>query len=260
MADVFYPYRDESSQLLYQVVRREPKGFEIRDAGGKPLGEFPERTVLYRLPELLAADRRELAYVTEGEKDADRFAELRLLATTNPGGCRLGWKKEYTSDLSRRHVIVLADNDRPGARHAEQVEMSLRGNAESIAVLKLPRLRRAEDVSEWLDYRRGTRDELVNLANKLVRLAHPTPRSASAGGHQKRHRIFMSRTLDSSQRLLLLAIQHYSGDLRKLTAGDLADCTGLHRVTVQRLIAKLCQRSMLCRRGERLEVCWDHVI
>ena len=55
-----YPYRSEDSTLLFEVVRYEPKDFRPRRPDGKSgwiwnLDGTPR--VLYRLPELLAADR-----------------------------------------------------------------------------------------------------------------------------------------------------------------------------------------------------------
>lgn len=54
-----YDYRDERDELLFQVVRKTPKGFFQRrpnGAGGFINGLGDARRVLYRLPELLAAD------------------------------------------------------------------------------------------------------------------------------------------------------------------------------------------------------------
>ena len=54
-----YDYRDANGELLYQVVRFEPKGFAQRRPNGKGRWVWNlrgVRRVLYRLPELLAAD------------------------------------------------------------------------------------------------------------------------------------------------------------------------------------------------------------
>ena len=54
------------------------------------------RKVLYRLPELLAADPRETVFIVEGEKDADCLAGPGIVVTTNVGGAGKGkWKSEY---------------------------------------------------------------------------------------------------------------------------------------------------------------------
>jgi hypothetical protein len=124
-----YSYRDAVDQLLFQVVRFAPKDFRQRrprrpdDAPASlrqhgirfdadwvwtlerlepaPGTRCPKctgahravhavRPVLYRLPELLAADPTEPVYVVEGEKDVDALVALGLVATTNPGGAKRG--------------------------------------------------------------------------------------------------------------------------------------------------------------------------
>jgi hypothetical protein len=58
------------------VVRHDPKQFEILDARGRAVDPFPAVAVLYRLPELNAADPTDPVFVCEGEKDADRVRGL----------------------------------------------------------------------------------------------------------------------------------------------------------------------------------------
>ena len=87
-----YDYVDESSELLFQVLRyANPKTFKQRRPGTKhgewdwKLGDV--RRVLYRLPQLIAATpKRTPVFLVEGEKDADNLAGLGFTATTNPGG------------------------------------------------------------------------------------------------------------------------------------------------------------------------------
>ncbi|MBA7632893.1 hypothetical protein ES703_40449 [subsurface metagenome] len=60
-----YDYRDESGELLYQVVRYEPKDFRQRRPDGKGGWIWNlnnTRRVLYRLQELLTADKRQWVF------------------------------------------------------------------------------------------------------------------------------------------------------------------------------------------------------
>src|SRR5262249_22315106 len=68
-----YNYVDECGELLYQVVRYEPKDFRQRrpDGNGGWTWKLDERRVVYRWPELLKFPDGTV-FVTEGEKDADR--------------------------------------------------------------------------------------------------------------------------------------------------------------------------------------------
>ena len=236
-APVRHIYCDKRGRTKYTVVRHGNKQYELLDSRGRRIDEFPKSTVLYRLPELLRSDPHERVFVVEGEKDADRLAELGFIATTNPGGCKLGWKHEYSGCFSGRNVVIIVDNDKPGIRHAESVSSSLSHEAKSVVTIQLPRLKRAEDVSDWLDYRRGTCDELLKLVAAKTPTASPI---ALTGGkaHNQRDSIFQCN-LPATQRLLLLAIHHRSRSVSVPTANELSEMTGLHRVSIQRLLKKL---------------------
>ena len=147
-----YDYRDENSTLLYQVVRFDPKNFRQRQpkpGGGWAWSVKDVRKVLYRLPDVLAADPKRTVFVVEGEKDANRLADLGLVATTNVGGAGK-WRPEYNEHFRGRGVVVIADNDDPGRDHAQKVSQSLHGIAASIKILSLPGLPEHGDVSDWI--------------------------------------------------------------------------------------------------------------
>jgi putative DNA primase/helicase len=161
-----YDYRDEKGALLYQAVRYEPKGFSQRKPDGVGGWEYKlngVRRVPYGLPELLAAGPEQTVFVVEGEKDANRLAQLGLLATTNAGGAGK-WSAEFAEYLRGLHVVVIPDNDEPGEKHAKQIEQSLRGIAASVRILRPPNLPLKGDVSDWLDAGH-TADELRALAD-----------------------------------------------------------------------------------------------
>ena len=174
-----YDYQDRDDRLLFQVVRkRNPvtgaKTFlqrrpdpAARDGWTWNLNGVDR--VLYRLPELLAADPQRPVYFVEGEKDVDRLLERGLVATTNPMGAGK-WVKKYGRWLRGRSVVVIPDNDdrttQPpfaGQRHAHEVARSLVGVAASVRLLKLPDLPPKGDVSDWLDAG-GTPEQLEALA------------------------------------------------------------------------------------------------
>jgi len=86
-----YSYRDQDGVLLSQVLRFEPRRFSQRrpDGDGGWISNLDGvARVLYRYPELLAANPDRWVYVVEGEKDVESLAKAGLLATTNPGGAR----------------------------------------------------------------------------------------------------------------------------------------------------------------------------
>lgn len=161
-----FDYRDERGELLYQAVRREPgdngkrKDFrqrrpdpDARDGWSWKLGDV--RLVLYRLPELLAADPAAPVFIPEGERHVDRLRDLGLVATCNPMGAGK-WKAGdprhagFAEALRGRHVVLLPDNDSPGKQHATHVAIALGGVAASVRVLELPGLPAKGDVLDWL--------------------------------------------------------------------------------------------------------------
>ena len=162
-----YDYRDETGFELFQVVRFDPKDFRQRrpdpNVSSGWLWELGDvRRVLYRLPELLHADRAERVYIVEGERDVDRLWTIGLVATTNPQGAGK-WARTDRAALTGRHVVILHDNDEPGRRHALEVAQDLTGKAASVRILELQGLPPKGDVSDWLDAG-GTAEELQRLA------------------------------------------------------------------------------------------------
>jgi len=118
--------------------------------------------VLYRLPELLAADPAETVYLVEGEKCADALAAQGFLATTNLGGASQPWRDDYSAVLEGRRIVILPDNDDPGRQHANKIAKALEGRVASLNVMTLPGLPPKGDVVDWLDAG-GTREELERL-------------------------------------------------------------------------------------------------
>ena len=159
-----YDYTDEQGEVLYQVCRAMPKTFFQRrpDGNGGWIKNLDGvRRVLYRFPEVVAADESATVFVCEGEKDVDALRALGLVATTNSGGAGK-WRSEYNEALKGRHVVILPDNDQPGREHAEQVVKFLSGIAASVRIVKLPGLSEKGDVSDWLK-NGGTVEQLQEL-------------------------------------------------------------------------------------------------
>ena len=150
----------------YHNASGEPVGLAVRFDDGKggkevlpvrrngdgrwQLGATPEPRPLYRLPELLA-DGESTIYVVEGEKCADVARSIGLLATTSAGGCKAASKADW-SPLAGRSVVVLPDNDGPGAIYTEAVVAALHAlaNPATVRVANLPGLPEGGDFVDWL--------------------------------------------------------------------------------------------------------------
>lgn len=137
-----YPYTDAEGTLLFQVVRMDPKGFRQRRPDGSGGWEWNLKGVdskpLYKLPDVIrAVENVEAIWLCEGEKDAERLQVAihpQEVATTIPGGAGK-WRDEHTETLRGAIVTIVADNDAPGLKHAEQVRAALTGVADLVDVV-----------------------------------------------------------------------------------------------------------------------------
>jgi len=164
-----YDYRDETGQLLYQVVRYKPKDFRQRrlDEQGNWIWNLDgARRVLYRLPELLCSNKCEWVFIVEGEKDVDRLYKEGLTATTCPMGA-VKWEDNYSEFLNDRpKVAIIPDNDDSGRKHAKQIAQSLISVGVKPKIVELPELPEKGDVTDWLN-NGGTKEKLLELAEKV---------------------------------------------------------------------------------------------
>jgi len=138
--EAVYEYTDEAGELLYEVLRFPGKKFRQRrcDPETRELiwGLEGVHRVLYRLPEVVyAAGHGRTVYVTEGEKDVEALRGVGKVATCNSGGAG-SWKPGYAEYLRGAKVIIVADKDEPGLKHAADVARSLDGIAQSVHVVQ----------------------------------------------------------------------------------------------------------------------------
>jgi putative DNA primase/helicase len=142
-----YDYRDEHGELLYQVVRLEPKSFRQRrpDCNGGWIWKKHPRQVLYRLREVLEAP---IVFVVEGEKDVETLREWGFVATTNAGGAEAPWLPSFTESLRGREVIIIPDNDGPGLQRGARIARALLSHAARIILLEL---QDCKDITEWFE-------------------------------------------------------------------------------------------------------------
>ncbi len=151
-----YDYTDVTGRLLYQKLRYEPKDFSQRQPDGKGGWWYNlngVKKVLYRLPDVVTA---KIAFVVEGEKDADNLrdaliaAEIKdcVVTTTFDGAGH--WKAEYAPYFTGRMVVVLRDNDAKGKAHQQTICASVKPFAERVKAVDLPGLPEKGDVSDWL--------------------------------------------------------------------------------------------------------------
>lgn len=155
--EAVYDYADEAGGTLFQTVRLPGKRFrqrhydpdsEYADKDGWVWNLENVRRVVYRLPEVREGIRAGMRiYIVEGEKDVESLRSIGKVATCNPMGAGK-WRDEYSAQLEGAHVVIIADRDEPGRKHAEKVKESLEGKAQSIWMYQA---KVGKDVSEHLE-------------------------------------------------------------------------------------------------------------
>jgi 5S rRNA maturation endonuclease (ribonuclease M5) len=160
-----YNYTDEHGNVLYQVVRYQPKDFKQRrpDGCGGWTWRKSVRQVLYRLPEVLEAP---IVFVVEGERDVETLRKHGFVATTNAGGAKAHWASQYTDSLRGREVILIPDNDAPGRKRVLNIARALLGKVARLVVLQLED--GAKDVTEWFSQGHSELELITQLDNKEV--------------------------------------------------------------------------------------------
>ena len=157
-----YNYKDELGNLLYQVVRFNPKGFSQRrpDGNNEWIWNLKDiNPVLYHLPEIIQSTTPVM--IVEGEKDVENLRSLGFTATTSPMGAGK-WKASYDQYLKDKEVILVPDHDKPGYQHCRNIGQSLWGIASKIKWLELPDLEEKEDISDWIE-KGNTKEKLLQL-------------------------------------------------------------------------------------------------
>ena len=153
-----YDYRDEEGNLIFQkqrLVDEEGKKTFVQRRVDPETGEWVKNLdgvdkVLYNLPRVKSArENKETVWVVEGEKDVDTLSQLKIPATTMPGGAGK-WLDIHTAPLAGMSVIVVADNDDAGKKHATEVAQRLT-EAGCTVSLRISRVKAKADVSDHLD-------------------------------------------------------------------------------------------------------------
>ncbi len=80
-------------------------------------------------------DNTKPVFIVEGEKDVETMEKLGYIATTSPNGAGSKWKDEYTKYVKDFDVIILADNDEVGLKHATNIAENVIQTARSVKLV-----------------------------------------------------------------------------------------------------------------------------
>jgi hypothetical protein len=154
-----WTYKDSAGEIVGYVVRFEnEKGkdvvpyFNVKHGqlfSGAPRVQRP----LYSLNIIYKESKDLTIWVVEGEKCAEALQWQHRLATTSLGGTNAARLADW-SPLAGRKVRIWPDNDEPGQKYAEEVQLQLKGlmppaTIEIVDVAKLG-LKKKEDAYDWL--------------------------------------------------------------------------------------------------------------
>jgi DNA primase len=160
-----YDYTTATGELLYQVVRFEPKGFAQRrpdGAGGWVWKKHPQQ-VLYRLREIIEAP---IVICVEGERDVETLRDYGFVATTIAGGCKAPWLPQFSEVLRGKEVILIPDNDPPGKAMAARIAKAIHGHVAELVYLELDP--GVKDITDWFAAGRSEVELISHIESEAV--------------------------------------------------------------------------------------------
>jgi putative DNA primase/helicase len=168
-----FEYRDIEGKILYTKTRVQPGRngkskeflFKHLDENNKwQMGRGGD-SVPYNLP--LVIQSRYIC-ITEGEAKADFLVkQFGLVATCFDSGSQSPFKDDYFKYFEgKEKIIILPDNDKPGEQYTNKIASALYGKVEKIKVVKLPGLREAEDILDWVKIEGNDKDKLLSLVKE----------------------------------------------------------------------------------------------
>lgn len=197
-----YVYDDGDGKPIYRTRRLEADGRGKRfvaerfEAGAWVNGIGDCERLPYRFTDLCKASEAARAegepepviYFVEGERKADKLASWGLLATAIAFGAN-GWRDSYGEAFCGSRVVILPDNDVPGAAFAETVKAGIEEHGGEAVILELPDLPPKGDIMDW----DGSPADLEALTAKAWAgdaLPLPTLDLAALAGVQPRGKAF----------------------------------------------------------------------
>jgi hypothetical protein len=148
-------YADLDGEVRGVIIRTECATCGKRVSTSSERKWPTEQRCVYRWPEIAAAiTASQTVYLTEGEKSADQLAGRGHAATCNPFGADDGngskWLPQMTEALRGAVVVIIADHDAKGYRHAAYVAEELRAAGITVRIVRSATGQPKDDVVEHL--------------------------------------------------------------------------------------------------------------
>lgn len=186
LAGTTYDYLSAEGVLMKGVVRGPNKTFRQgrpTSGGGWIWNLDGVPPMLYNLHRLKYADT---VCICEGEKDCETFDSISLhsalgggVVPTTSGGAE-SWHDELADTLQGKRVILMPDDDEPGARYAASIGASLDQRGIAYRTVSFHDDADVKDLSDFMEAGH-TREELVErIGRDWVAVAAPSPFDAPA--------------------------------------------------------------------------------
>ncbi len=163
-----FDYRDIEGNLVFQVIRYDPKGFTQRRPDGHGGSIYNLKGVDVIPYHLDRWHKKEAVVICEGEAKADLLWSWGIPATTAPMGAGK-WRESYNQYFTGKRVVILPDNDEVGRKHALDVARHLLPVAAAVKIVELPRLPEKGDTIDWAAAG-GTKEDLFSLIKETEAL------------------------------------------------------------------------------------------
>jgi AAA domain len=167
--------------IWYRVSDGDVTGWQLR----KPVG-FRGLAFIGHLDPFDPERIDEPVYWPEGEKDTDSVTAKGALALTF-GGVGDGLPTDCEVYLAGRDVIILADNDAPGRKHAEEKAALAFSVGASVRVVHFTEVPHKGDVSDYFQLGRTLQDlqQIVSLTMPYKPRVAPLPEAAAEAPQQR---------------------------------------------------------------------------
>ncbi len=151
-------YRVGGAPIRIKIMRKDGNAmnvYRVTDADGTTGWQYRKPDGFVAVPYFTGsnpfdADPEQPIYWPEGEKDADTLAKIGLPAFTF-GGCGDGLPDGCENYLADRHVVILADNDDEGRKHADKKAALIAPVALSVRIVHFKDVPNKGDVSDWIE-------------------------------------------------------------------------------------------------------------
>ena len=123
----------------------------------------------------------EFVFWPEGERDVDSLGRLALPAFTF-GGTGDGLPEAAIEWVTGRRIVILADNDTEGEKHAEKKASLCHSTAKDVRIVRFPELNAKQDVSDWIATGKNAVD--VSARAEAAPSWSPPPSPEPVGGER----------------------------------------------------------------------------